>query len=58
MQTLRIMRDTKGQDFIEYALMAAFVAVGAAALLPSVASTISVVLSQVGSVMMGATSQG
>jgi pilus assembly protein Flp/PilA len=55
---LRIVRDTKGQDLIEYALMAGFVAVAAGAIMPNVASSISVIFSQVASVMTGAASQG
>ncbi len=55
---LRIVRDTKGQDLVEYALMAGFVAVTAGAIMPNVASSISVIFSQIGSVMTGAASQG
>jgi len=55
---LRLARDTKGQDLIEYALMAGFVAVAAGAIMPGVASSISVIFSQVASVMTGAASQG
>jgi pilus assembly protein Flp/PilA len=51
---LRIFKDTRGQDLIEYALMAGFVAVAAAALMPNIASSISTVFSQVGSVLSGA----
>jgi len=51
---LRILNETKGQDLIEYALMAGFVAVSAAALMPNIASSISTVFSQVGSVLAGA----
>jgi Flp pilus assembly pilin Flp len=55
---LRIVRDCKGQDLIEYALMAGFVAVAAGAIMPNVASSISVIFSQITSVMTGAASQG
>jgi pilus assembly protein Flp/PilA len=55
---LRIVRDTKGQDLVEYALMAGFVAVAAGAIMPNVASSISVIFSQIASVMTGAASQG
>jgi len=51
---LRMIKDNRGQDLIEYALMAGFVAVSAAALMPSIASSISTVFSQVGSVLSGA----
>ncbi len=45
------LRDTKAQDLIEYALMAGFVATAAGAIMPGVASSISVIFSKVGSVM-------
>jgi pilus assembly protein Flp/PilA len=51
---LKVMADTRGQDLIEYALMAGFVAVAAGAIMPSVASNISVIFSKVGSVMSAA----
>jgi pilus assembly protein Flp/PilA len=54
LQRLRIFKDTRGQDLIEYALMAGFVAVSAAALMPNIASSISTVFSQVGSVLSAA----
>ena len=54
--TLRIWRDKQGQDLIEYALMAGFVAVAAGALMPTVSSSISTVFSKVGSVMTAASS--
>jgi pilus assembly protein Flp/PilA len=56
--TVRIIRDTKGQDLVEYALIAGFVAVAAGAIMPSVATSISTIFSQVASVMTGAASQG
>jgi Flp pilus assembly pilin Flp len=51
---LRIWNDTKGQDLIEYALMAGFVAVAAGAIMPGVASSISGIFSKVNSVMAAA----
>jgi pilus assembly protein Flp/PilA len=51
---LKIWRDKHGQDLIEYALMAGFVAVAAGALMPNVASSISTVFSKISSVMAGA----
>jgi pilus assembly protein Flp/PilA len=51
-----IWRDTRGQDLIEYALMAGFVAVAAGALMPGVSSSISTVFSKVASVMTDAAS--
>ena len=47
----RLRRDCAGQDLIEYALMAGFVAVSAGALLPSVATSISTIFSNVASVV-------
>ena len=58
MVIVRIWADTKGQDLIEYALMAGFVAVAAGAIMPGVASSISKIFSKVASVMTGAASQG
>jgi len=52
------LRETTGQDLIEYALMAGFVAVSAGAIFPTVATSISTVFSQVGSVMSNAARQG
>ncbi len=51
-------KNTKGQDLIEYALMAGFVAVAAGAIMPGVATSISTIFSQVASVMTAASSQG
>jgi len=55
---LRTWKDTRGQDLIEYALMAGFVAVAAGAIMPNVASSISTIFSLVGSVMSVAANQG
>jgi pilus assembly protein Flp/PilA len=54
---LKIWKDTQGQDLIEYALMAGFVAVAAGAIMPGVASSISTIFSKVTSVMTAAASQ-
>jgi pilus assembly protein Flp/PilA len=56
--SFRIRRDNKGQDLVEYALMAGFVAVVTGAIMPDVASSISVIFSKVASVMTGSASQG
>lgn len=48
----RIWQDRRGQDLIEYALMAGFVAVAAGAIMPGVASSINVIFSQVNSIMV------
>jgi Flp pilus assembly pilin Flp len=54
---LRIWMDAHGQDLIEYALMAGFVAVAAGALMPGVATSISTVFSKVASVLTTAASE-
>ena len=54
---LKIWKDTRGQDLIEYALMAGFVAVAAGAVMPNVASSISTIFSKISSVMTVAASQ-
>ncbi len=48
---LQVWKDTRGQDLIEYALMAGFVAVAAGAIMPGVSSSISTIFSKVSSVM-------
>lgn len=48
---LRIWKDKRGQDLIEYALMAGFVAVAAGAVMPGVSTNISTIFSKVASVM-------
>jgi len=52
----KIWRDSRGQDLIEYALMAGFVTVAAGAIVPGVSSSINVIFSQVNSIMIGAAS--
>jgi pilus assembly protein Flp/PilA len=54
---VRAWRDRRGQDLIEYALMACFLAVAAGAVLPGVASGISTLFSEISSVMTVAASQ-
>jgi len=54
----RVWKDTRGQDLIEYALMAGFVAVAAGAIMPNVATSISTIFSKIGSVMSVAANQG
>jgi Flp pilus assembly pilin Flp len=53
---LQIWKDDHGQDLIEYALMAGFVAVAAGAIMPGVSSSISKIFSKVSSVMTQAAS--
>jgi Flp pilus assembly pilin Flp len=55
---LKALKDTRGQDLIEYALMAGFVAVAAGAVMPGVATSISTIFSKVASVLTVAASQG
>jgi Flp pilus assembly pilin Flp len=52
----QIWKDRRGQDLIEYALMAGFVAVAAGAIMPGVSSSINVIFSKVNSVMIDAAS--
>ena len=54
---LKALKNTRGQDLIEYALMAGFVAVAAGAVMPGVASSISTIFSKVGSVLAVASTQ-
>ena len=53
----RMLREQRGQDLIEYALMAGFVAVAAGAIMPGVASSISTIFSSIASVMSAASTQ-
>lgn len=55
---LRIWKDNRGQDLIEYALMAGFVAVAAGAIMPGVATSISTIFSKIASSMTLAAGQG
>ena len=52
--TVKIWRDNHGQDLIEYALMAGFVAVAAGAVMPNVATSISTIFSKIASTMTAA----
>ena len=49
-----LIKDTRGQDLVEYALLAGFVAVAAGALLPGISSSISTIFSRMGSVLTAA----
>lgn len=55
---LQLWKDNHGQDLIEYALMAGFVAVSAGAIMPGVASSVSTIFSKVSSVLKVASTQG
>jgi pilus assembly protein Flp/PilA len=55
---LRIAKETRGQDLIEYALMAGFIAVAAGAIVPGVAGSIKSIFSKVSRVMVSSAAQG
>ena len=44
---LRILRDTRGQDLIEYALLVSLVAVTAGAVVPEIADSIEIIFGKV-----------
>lgn len=46
-----LLDDREGQDLVEYALLAGFVAVAAGALLPAISTSISTIFSRMGSVL-------
>ena len=48
---IMLLKDTRGQDLVEYALLAGFVAVAAGALLPGISSSISKIFSKMSSVL-------
>lgn len=54
---LNVWKDTRGQDMVEYALLAGFVAVAAAASFPPVAEDIIVIFSKVTSLSNQAATQ-
>ncbi|MCI0351473.1 MAG: Flp family type IVb pilin [Acidobacteriales bacterium] len=49
---IRPWKDNRGQDVIEYALMAAFASFAAVAIMPGIASNINIVFSKVNSIMI------
>lgn len=51
MNLSRLAKDTRGQDLVEYALMAGFVAVAAGAIMPGISTSISTIFSSVASVL-------
>ena len=54
---LRLQSDERGQDMVEYALLAGFIAVAAGALLPGIANGISVIFSKMTSLVNNAAAQ-
>jgi pilus assembly protein Flp/PilA len=53
---LTLARDERGQDMVEYALLAGFVAVAAGAILPGISDSISTIFSKMASVTAAAAS--
>lgn len=52
---IQMLKDNKkGQDLIEYALMAGFVAVAAGAIMPNVSSSITIIFSKIDSILQQA----
>ncbi len=51
---VRLLKDRKGQDMVEYALLAGFIAVAAGALLPPISDSISTIFSRMASVVSAA----
>ena len=52
----QLVDDDEGQDLVEYALLAGFVAVAAGALLPGISASVSTIFSRMGSVLTAAAS--
>ncbi|MCZ2080330.1 MAG: Flp family type IVb pilin [Bryobacteraceae bacterium] len=50
---LRIWKDTRGQDLIEYALMAGFIAVMAAVAVPALTGQIESLFGRIGTALNG-----
>ena len=51
-----LWKDTKGQDLVEYALLAGFIAVAAGALLPTISQSVSKIFSRMSSMLTAAAS--
>ena len=51
LMVVRLLSDEQGQDMVEYALLAGFIAVAAGALLPPISADISTIFSHMGSVV-------
>ena len=50
----RLLQEDRGQDLVEYALLAGFIAIAAGALLPGISSSISKIFSRMSSVLQNA----
>ena len=51
LMVVRLLSDEQGQDMVEYALLAGFIAVAAGALLPPISVSISTIFSNMASVV-------
>ena len=56
LRILALREDIKGQDMVEYALLAGFIAVAAGATLPGISDGISTIFSRMGSLISQAAS--
>jgi pilus assembly protein Flp/PilA len=54
---IRVWKDRRGQNLLEYALMGGFLAVAAGALMPQVSGSIGTIFGHVSSVMTAAASE-
>jgi pilus assembly protein Flp/PilA len=54
---LRIYKDTRGQDLIEYALMVGFIAVAAGAVIPGVVTSIRNIFEKISGALANSASQ-
>lgn len=53
---LHLAREERGQDMVEYALLAGFIAVAAGAVLPPISDQLSIIFSRMGSLVAAAAS--
>jgi Flp pilus assembly pilin Flp len=51
-----LLGDSRGQDMVEYALLAGFITVAAGALLPPIANDLAIIFNRLGSVLTVAAS--
>ncbi|MGC8883005.1 MAG: Flp family type IVb pilin [Bryobacteraceae bacterium] len=54
---LRIYKDTRGQDLIEYALMVGFIAVAAGAVIPGVVTSIRSIFEKISGALVNSANQ-
>jgi Flp pilus assembly pilin Flp len=55
---VKTLRDTRGQDLVEYALMAGFVATAAGAIMPGIERSLDHIFDLVRNLMRNASTQG